>query len=82
VPAPRTSFSFGLSKGAGALTVVGRPMDMCYTTESNGDQARGGACAESTGSGVVTGITWDDPRSPFNGVRGRNYGGPGVRAPN
>ena len=71
VPAPRTSFSFGLSKGAGALTVVGRPMDMCYTTESNGDQARGGACAESTGSGAVAGITWDDPRSPFNGVRRR-----------
>lgn len=123
---------------AGAA-LVGRPIDMCYATESNGDRARGGACAESTGNGAVTGITWDDPRSPFNGVRrhvdingnrinngdgpavwytdpygghgrteafpgsirqvvsrintaldphgpaignGRNYGGPGVRAPN
>jgi hypothetical protein len=56
---------------AAAPALVGRPMDMCYTTESNGDQARGGACAESTGSGAVAGITWDDPRSPFNGVRRR-----------
>ena len=54
---------------AAAPALVGRPMDMCYATESNGDQARGGACAEATGSGAVTGITWDDPRSPFNGVR-------------
>jgi hypothetical protein len=52
-----------------SATIVGRPIDMCYATESNGDRARGGACAEATGSGAITGITWDDPRSPFNGVR-------------
>lgn len=49
--------------------LVGRPIDMCYATEPNGDRARGGACGEATGSGAITGITWDDPRSPFNGVR-------------
>jgi hypothetical protein len=49
--------------------ITGRPIDMCYVTEPNGDKARGGGCAEATGGGAVTGITWDDPRSPFNGVR-------------
>lgn len=49
--------------------LVGRPMDMCYATEPNGDRAHGGACAEATGSGAITGIVWDDARSPFNGVR-------------
>lgn len=49
--------------------LVGRPMDMCYATEPNGDKARGGACAEATASGVVSGIAWDDPRSPFNGAK-------------
>ncbi len=70
-----------------AANLVGRPIDMCYATEANGDRARGGACAESTGSGAVTGITWDDPRSLFNGVRRHvdingnrisNEGGPAV----
>ena len=54
---------------AAAPALVGRPIDMCYATESNGDRARGGACAETTANGSITGITWDDPRSPFNGVR-------------
>ena len=49
--------------------ITGRPIDMCYATESNGDKARGGACADATANGQITGITWDDPRSPFNGVR-------------
>lgn len=52
-----------------APNLVGRPMDMCYATEPNGDRARGGSCSESTGNGQVAGILWDDPRSPFNGVR-------------
>ena len=52
-----------------AAALVGRPMNMCYATESNGDMARGGACATATGSGAIPGITWDDPRSPFNGVQ-------------
>jgi len=53
----------------GAPGLVGRPIDMCYVTEPNGDRARGGACAEVTANGQVLGITWDDSRSPFNGVR-------------
>lgn len=72
---------------AAGPTLVGRPMDMCYATEANGDRARGGACADATGGGQVAGITWDDPRSPFNGVkrkvdingnRIRNADGPAV----
>jgi hypothetical protein len=49
--------------------LVGRPIDMCYAVEQNGDRARGGACAEATGNGQIAGIPWDDPRSPFNGVK-------------
>jgi hypothetical protein len=52
-----------------AANVVGRPIDMCYAVEANGDRARGGPCAEATGEGLILGIAWDDPRSPFNGVR-------------
>ena len=53
---------------AAGPTLVGRPIDMCYATETNGDQARGSACAEPTGSGAIS-IPWDDPRSPWNGVQ-------------
>lgn len=49
--------------------ITGRPIEMCYFVEPNGDQARGGACAAATQNGAVTGIVFDDPRSPFNGVR-------------
>lgn len=49
--------------------LTGRPIDMCYFVESNGDRARGGACGSATQNGAVTGIVYDDPRSPFNGVR-------------
>src|SRR5688572_18531078 len=63
VPAPSRFYD------AAAPALVGRPIDMCYATESNGDRARGGACAETTANGTIPGITWDDPRSPFNGVR-------------
>ncbi|HXY68439.1 MAG TPA: hypothetical protein VEH62_03255 [Gemmatimonadales bacterium] len=48
--------------------VVGRPMDMCYEQDSGGLAARGGPCAQATSNGLLTGITYDDPRSPFNGV--------------
>jgi hypothetical protein len=63
VPSPSRYFD------PAATNLVGRPIDMCYATETNGDKARGGACAEATANGQITGITWDDPRSPFNGVR-------------
>ena len=49
--------------------LVGRPIDACYTVEGNGDRARGGPCQASTANGATLGLTWDDPRSPFNGVR-------------
>lgn len=41
---------------------------MCYETTPAGDQARGGPCEEATQSGAITGIAYDDPRSPFNGA--------------
>jgi len=120
--------------------VTGRPIELCYYVASNGERASGELCRESTGNGAIQGLTYDDPRSKFNGVlrfvdingnrisngdgpeiwysdpfgrnasqtpfpgsirqyiakvdnagrnghgpvvgRGRNYGGPGVRAPN
>lgn len=48
---------------------VGRPIDVCYETEPNGDRATGGPCEQSTDNGQVAGVTFDDPRSAFNGVR-------------
>ena len=50
---------------------VGRPIDVCYETTAAGDQVRGtgGACNASTGNGTIPGITFDDPRSVFDGVR-------------
>lgn len=49
--------------------LTGRPIEMCYFVEPNGDAARGGPCATATQNGAITGIQFDDPRSPFNGVR-------------
>lgn len=49
--------------------VVGRPVDVCYETEANGDRAVGGPCDQSTDDGAIPGVTWDDPRSAFDGVR-------------
>ena len=50
--------------------LVGRPMDACYEVDSaTGNRARGGPCEDVTNGGTVAGITYDDPRSPFNGVR-------------
>jgi hypothetical protein len=42
---------------------------MCYATEANGDTVHGGPCAAATQNGALTGIQFDDPRSPFNGIR-------------
>ena len=44
-------------------SLVSRPIDLCYEVLANANQARGGLC-----EGVVPGITWDDPRSPFDGA--------------
>jgi hypothetical protein len=68
-------------------TLVGRPIDVCYEVMPNGNRAQGGDCEEATAGGTVTGIAFDDPRSPFNGVRRQvdindnvisNRGGPTV----
>jgi hypothetical protein len=48
--------------------IVGRPIDVCTMTGPNGERARGEPCAISTSNGAVTGLTYDDPRSLFNGV--------------
>ncbi|UCF20725.1 MAG: hypothetical protein JSU87_04765 [Gemmatimonadota bacterium] len=48
---------------------LGRSLDVCFEQEPNGDRAQGGACAESTADGTITDISFDDPRSAFNGAR-------------
>ncbi|MDQ5951556.1 MAG: hypothetical protein QG639_837 [Patescibacteria group bacterium] len=58
---------------------IGRSIDVCYMKESNGDRARGGECDEVTnykdGSTIPVSerITYDDPRSPFNGCKREFY---------
>ena len=47
---------------------VGRPMDLCYEVTASGARAQGGTCSQATANGTITGITFDDPRSPFNGA--------------
>jgi len=47
---------------------VGRPIDLCYEITASGARAEGGECEESTANGALGGITYDDPRSAFNGV--------------
>lgn len=46
--------------------IVGRPIDLCYPGAEG--RASGGPCREATSDGTIPGITWSDPRSPFNGV--------------
>src|SRR6267143_1262828 len=48
--------------------IVGRPIDVCYEVTPAGNQARGGACGRSTSNGTILGITFDDPRSVFDGT--------------
>ena len=49
--------------------VTGRPVDICFETEANGDFAQGGACDESTAQGTRTSLPHDDPRSAFRGAQ-------------
>ncbi len=49
--------------------LTGRTVDMCFTSEPNGDRARGWLCDQATANGTLTSLAFDDPRSPFNGVR-------------
>lgn len=48
--------------------LTGRPMEVCYEVMGN-RAARGGECDEVTGEGTIQGISFDDPRSPFDGAR-------------
>jgi hypothetical protein len=47
--------------------ITGRPIEMCYAQPS-GERAQGTECRESTGNGAVLNMSYDDPRSRFNGV--------------
>jgi hypothetical protein len=51
-----------------AVNITGRPIDVCYEVTPTGARAQGDACDQSTGAGTITGVTFDDPRSVFNGV--------------
>jgi hypothetical protein len=52
-----------------ALTgITGRPIDVCYEVTPGGERAQGWACSLSTANGTVTGVTFDDPRSVFDGT--------------
>lgn len=48
--------------------LVGRPIEVCYEVTSDGRQASGGPCDRSTDDGQTAGVTFDDPRSEFNGA--------------
>lgn len=52
-----------------------RSIEVCYLTENNGtERARGGECDSLTNYGQnMTPIAYDDPRSPFNGVKREFY---------
>jgi hypothetical protein len=56
---------------------VGRSIDVCWQTEtvdSVVEKARGGECESVTDHGAIaTAIAYDDPRSPFNGLRREFY---------
>jgi hypothetical protein len=47
---------------------VGRPISVCYEITATGEAAHGGPCDAATEGGTIAGITYDDPRSPFNGA--------------
>ncbi|HWM35563.1 MAG TPA: hypothetical protein VNS49_00395 [Streptomyces sp.] len=48
--------------------VVGRPIDVCYEVTAAAERASGGPCDRSTDEGQTPGVTFDDPRSEFNGA--------------
>ena len=49
--------------------ITGRPIDLCYEVTPAGERATGQSCSTSTGGGTILGVTYDDPRSVFDGVR-------------
>ena len=53
---------------AALAPAVGRPIDVCYEVTATGERAGGGPCGPSTDDGQTPGVTFDDPRSRFNGA--------------
>jgi hypothetical protein len=49
--------------------LVGRPVDVCYEETATGERAQGGDCDDSTLNGTLPGVSWDDPRSAFDGAQ-------------
>ena len=49
--------------------LVGRPVEACYEETPTGDRAEGSDCDESTLNGTLPDVSWDDPRSVFDGAR-------------
>jgi len=50
---------------------LGRTIDLCYMIEDSDERARGGECDRLPDG--VTRLAFDDPQSPFNGVRREFY---------
>ena len=50
---------------------IGRTVDVCYMTDDGEHRARGGECDRVRGDEPR--LTYDDPRSPFNGVQREFY---------
>lgn len=57
----------------GQIDNMGRTIDLCFETEANGDKAYGGECNAATNYGQIKSMSYDDPRSPFNGVHREMY---------
>ena len=49
--------------------LTGRPIDVCYEVTGSGELAQGSDCDESTANGSLPGVSWDDPRSVFDGAQ-------------
>ena len=48
--------------------MVGRPIDVCYEVTAAGERASGGPCDRVDRRRAALGVTFDDPRSAFNGA--------------
>jgi hypothetical protein len=67
-------FNVTLPSRAYDPTIVGlllRPMDACYSGTIAAGSVAAVECRDATDHGTILGITFDDPRSPFNGATRR-----------
>ncbi len=58
---------------ASAPQSLARTIALCDMLTSDARKARGGECDWSTNYGAIHGMSFDDPRSPFNGVSRETY---------